>query len=184
MLSLDINDNHEIQRLIVELRATEDHTRKALYSTFSRMGKWVRTQAVRGLSDKVNIQQKILRQRVLQFRMGGSLSHALTDRSVKVWFGLNPIPWSSLNARATKRGGVTAAGGRHDPHAFIAKYGNKKQVLKRVGKSREPLQVIKSDIAADGLKYIEHELLASIEFEAQFMKFFERELRWRTSTRH
>lgn len=182
MLSISVN-GHELETLIFELRATREQAQKALYSTMVKMAAWVRTRSVRGLSEKVKIQQKILRQRVKTFRMGGPLSHATTDRSVKVWYGLNAVPWARLNPRATRKEGVTASGGRHDPEAFIANYSGHPQVLKRTGSARLPLEVVKADIEPEAINYIEQFVLASAGFESQFLKVFERELRWRTSTR-
>jgi hypothetical protein len=182
VLSLAV-DGHEISVLIAELRATRPQAQKALYSTMVKMAAWIRTRSVRGVSERVKIQQKILRQRVRTFRLGGPLSHATNDRSVKVWYGLNAVPWAKLSPRATRKGGVTAYGGRHDKEAFIALYSGHPQVLKRVGKDRLPLEVVKADIEPEAMKYIEEFVLASAEFESQFLKIFERELRWRTSTR-
>lgn len=182
MLSVSVN-GQELETLIFELRATREQAQKSLYSTMVKMAAWVRTRSLRGISEKVQIQQKILRQRVKTFRMGGPLSHATTDRSVKVWYGLNAVPWARLNPRATKKGGVTASGNRHDAEAFIAMSHGRKQVFKRMGRDRLPLEVVKADIEPEAMKYIELFVLASAEFESQFLKVFERELRWRTSTR-
>jgi hypothetical protein len=176
-------DGHELNVLIAELRATRPQAQKALYSTMVKMAAWIRTRSIRGVSERVKIQQKILRQRVRTFRMGGPLSNATTDKSVKVWYGLNDVPWAKLNPKASRAGGVTAYGNRHDKEAFIANYGGHPQVLKRYGKDRLPLQVVKAPIEPQAMKYIEEFVLASAEFESQFLKIFERELRWRTSTR-
>lgn len=171
-----------LNQAILNLRATDPQARKALHSTMVKMAAWVRTRAVRGVSDKVKIQQKILRQRVRTYRMQGRLSHATSDGSMKVWFGLNAVPWAKLNPRATRQGGVSAAGGRHDSEAFIAHYGGRPQVLKRIGKARTPLLVVKAEIATEANDYIERFVIASAEFESHFLTVFERELKWRTQT--
>lgn len=181
MLTLGL-DASALQQTVINLQATEDQARKALNSTMSKMAAWVRTRSVRGLSDTLKIPQNVLRKRLRTFRMQGRLSHALSDGSMKVWFGLNPVPWSSLKPRATRSGGVTAIGGRHDAEAFIAKYGKHEQVLKRIGKARNPLQVVRADIADPSFSYIERSVIESAAFYAQFMVVFERELRWRTQT--
>jgi hypothetical protein len=181
MLNIAVNADG-LNQLIANLQATEDQARKALYSTMVKMAAWVRTRAIRGMSERVKIQQKILRQRVRTYRMGGRLSHATSDGSMKVWFGLNAVPWGQLQPRATRTGGVSASGGRHDPKAFMGRYGGKEQVLKRAGKERTPLVVVKAEIADEATEYIEEFVIASIEFETHFLTVFERELKWRTQT--
>ena len=182
MLTIAV-DSGGLSRAILDLKATDPQARKALNSTMNKMAAWVRTRSVRGLSDTVKIQQKILRARVRTYRMQGSIGQAQVDGSMKVWFGLNAVPWAKLNPRATRKGGVSAAGGRHDSEAFIAHYGGRPQVLKLIGKERVPLMVMKAEIAQESENYIEHFVLASAEFDNQFLKTFERELKWRTSTR-
>jgi hypothetical protein len=177
-------DTDTMRRMIFDLKATEQQADKAMFSTMSKMAAWVRTRSVRGLSDKLKIQQKILRGRTRTFRWhGGGSSSVLRNGDMKVWYGLNPVPWSRLSPRASKKGGVAAVGNRHDPEAFIANYGGHPEVLKRKGKARNPLEVIKADIHDPSVTYIEDFVLAGAEFENQFMKIFERELKWRTATR-
>lgn len=182
MLTLDLRAE-DIKRAIVSLGATEEQARKALNSTLGKMASWVRTRSLRAISSETKIQQKVLRSRLKTFRMQAALSHITSDGSAKVWFGLNPVPWARLSPKGSRKGGVTAAGGRHDPHAFIATLHGRPQVLRRVGKGRVPLEVVTADIESDANKFIEKFVLASAEFEKQFFLTFERELRWRTSKR-
>lgn len=181
-------DVESLNRAIVSCQATEAQARKALNSTMVKMAAWVRTRTLRGLSAKLKIQQQILRRRVRTFRMGGALSHAQGDGSVKVWFGLNPIPWGDLKPRPMGNAGVIAAGGRRDEHAFILDQSTKggrnvRRVMKREGKGRLPLIELKALIGDEATEYLNHYITASAEFGDQFMRTFERELKWRTSTR-
>ncbi|HZZ03050.1 hypothetical protein, partial [Paraburkholderia sp.] len=180
MLEIGVNASG-LQHLILDLNATDEQARKALNSTMRRMAAWVKTRSLRGLSDKLKIQQKILRTRVRTFRFQGGLSDAAHYGAMKVWYGLNGVPWSKLKPRATSNG-VYAAGGRHDAHAFIANLYGRPQVLKREGGARVPLVVVKEDIHDASVTYIEDFIIVGFEFENQFMKTFERELKWRTST--
>jgi hypothetical protein len=181
MIRLDVSAEG-INEAIAELSATEEQARKALNSTMGKMAAWLRTRAVRGLSDKLKLQQKILRARLRTYRISGSLSNVATDGSTKVWLGLNDISLARLKPRETAKG-VTAMGGRFVEGAFIAKLYGKPQVLKRVGKSRAPLEVQKAKISDEGMDYIENDLVAAAAFDRRFLEIFERELKWRTSTR-
>lgn len=166
-----------IKSIISQFQASEKQVTAALRTTYNRMGRWVRTRAMRGLSSELKIQQAILRSRVRSFRFQGGISKK--GEGAKVWFGLRPIPLSRLNARKA-RGGVRAAGGRYVEGAFIANYHGRRQVLKREGRARFPVNVVYAEIAEKSQLYIEDELLGVGPFESQFLKFFEHELKWRT----
>lgn len=180
MAVIEVSAN--INQAIADLSATEDQVRKALNSTMGKMASWLRTRAVKGLSAELKLQQKILRYRLRQYRLRGRVSISGVDGAAKVWFGLNDIPLARLKPKQTKEG-VTAMGGRSVKGAFIANMFGRPQVLKRVGKARFPLQVQKAEIATASTKYIDHDLVANIEFDRKFLEIFERELKWRTSTR-
>lgn len=182
MLTLGLRAE-DLERAIVSLGATEDQARKALNSTLGKMASWVRTRSLRAISAETRIPQKVLRSRLKAFYVQARLSHITSDGSTKVWFGLNPIPWARLSPKASRSGGVTALGGRHDPHAFIVNANGRLQVLRREGKGRLPLKVIAEGISSEADAFIARFVVATTEFEDQFFRVFERELRWRTSTR-
>jgi len=157
--------------------ATEKQLEAALRSTYSRMGRWLRTRSVRGLAGVLQIQQRILRARIKSFRLQGGVGHA--GNGAKVWFGLRPIALIRLNARQSGNG-VSAAGGRHVDGAFIANYHGRRQVLRRKGKERLPVEIVTADIDDQSVAYIEDNLIGTDEFDTQFFKFLEHELKWRT----
>jgi hypothetical protein len=97
----------------------------------------------------------------------------------KLWFGLRSIPLIRLNARESGRG-VRASRSRYIEGAFIANIYGHRQVLKRMGKTRLPIQIVHADIADASTVYIEDELIGTAEFDAQFFRFLEHEVRWRT----
>lgn len=175
-LSIEI-DSRQVENLAAIFGATEDQVLSALRSTFGKMGRWLRTRSVRGLSEHLAIQQKILRQRVKAFRLAGGLSSG--GDGAKVWFGLKPIPLIRLNAREVSDG-VRASGGRHEKGAFIARIHGRQQVLRRKGKERVPLEVVKADISEPAQVYIEDRLIGTAEFDDQFFKILDHELKWRT----
>lgn len=175
-ISIDI-DGRGIDSLAAAFGATESQVRAAMRSTYNKMGRWMRTQSVRGLSSKLKIQQKILRSRIRSYRM----QHGMEDgEGVKVWYGIKEIAFSRLNPRESGKG-VKAAGGRFEEGAFIARLYGKDQVLKRIGKERVPLRVVYADIADEAITYIEDFVIGTTAFDVQFYRFLEHELKWRTS---
>lgn len=175
-LSIEI-DGRGIQSLVDVFGATEDQVNAAMRSTYSRMGRWLRTRALRGLTGKLAIQQKILRGRVKAFRFQGGAGSK--GEGAKVWFGLRDVSLMRLNAREAA-GGVKASGGRFIKGAFIARFQGRMQVLKREGKGRLPIHVVAAEISEPAQIYIEDELIGSAEFDLQFFRFLEHELKWRT----
>jgi hypothetical protein len=175
-LSIDI-DPKGIDALVGMFGATEKQLQAAMRSTYGKMGRWLRTHSVRGLSPKLRIQQKILRSRVRTYRMQNGVGG--DGAGAKVWYGLKGIPLSRLNPRETATG-VKVAGGRFVKGAFIATVHGKRQVLKREGKKRLPIRIEYADIADESITYIEDNLVGTPLFDAQFYKFLEHEIRWRT----
>lgn len=175
-LSVDI-DGESLNALAYSFEATQEQVEASLRSTYAKMGRWLRTRAMRGLSSKLRIKQKILRSRVKTFRLQGGIM--LGGEGAKVWFGLRSISLMRLNARESGNG-VRADGGRFIKGAFIANVGGRPQVLKRRGADRLPVDIQMADIADESIVYIEDELIGSAEFDRQFFKFLEHELKWRT----
>lgn len=176
-LSVNI-DGETLRALSNMFGATEHQVEAAMRSTYAKMGRWLRTRAMRGLSSKLKIQQKILRSRVKTFRLQGGITAG--GEGAKVWFGLRPISLMRLNARKSGKG-VRAAGGRYVEGAFIATMRGRKQVMRRVdGAARLPIEVVNADIAEPSTVYIEDELVGTTEFDSQFFRYLEHELKWRT----
>ena len=177
MLNLEI-DAAGLERLARDLQATERQAERALRSTLGKMASWLRVRSVRGLSKHLQVQQKILRRRLKSFRV----KKTADGSEVTVWYGLDPIALIYMGARET-RAGVTA--GKHRrPGAFIARgrSGNR-QVFKRKGEGRLPIEKQTLDVQDKAQDYIEDNLLGAAEFEAQFYRTFEHELQWQTRTR-
>ena len=175
-LSVDI-DGDSIAALANTFGASQAQVEAAMRSTYAKMGRWLRTRAMRGLSSKLRIQQKILRGRVKTFRLQGGITAG--GAGAKVWFGLRPISLMRLNARPHGKG-VRADGGRYIEGAFIINLRGRPQVVKRVGAARLPLETVNAEIAEPSTVYIEDELIGTAEFDFQFFKFLEHELKWRT----
>lgn len=176
-LTVDI-DGRGIQALVDVFGATESQMQAAMRSTYAKMARWLRTQSVRGLSEQLKIQQKVLRSRIRTYRMQHGVGGG--DVQAKVWYGINDIPFARLSPKESGKG-VKAAGGRFEEGAFIAKLYGRKQVLKRIGQKRVPLRIVYAEIANEATTYIEDVLVGTAMFDAQFYRFLEHELKWRTS---
>jgi hypothetical protein len=170
MIDLQI-DGHQLDQLVLDVAATEDQARKALRSTLNKMAAWLRVRSVKGLSKQLQMQQKVIRRRLRAVKFKDTPDGGVA----KVWYGLNPVGLIYLNAKENSRG-VTAQGGRFVQGGFIGA----KQVFKRVGKGRLPIQKQEAPVQKPAESYLADAGIMSAEFEAQFWKTFEHELKWRT----
>lgn len=169
-------DSPDLQRLVLDIAATDKEAERALNSTLRKMASWLRARSIKGLSQSLQIQQKVVRRRLRTFR----LQKTASGSSVTVWYGLDPVAMIYLGAKQTGRG-VSASGGRFVKSGFIAKMANgKKQVFKRQGKGRLPIDRQQAEVQDQSHTWIEDRLLGGAAFEAQFIKTFEHELQWQT----
>ncbi len=174
MIDLQI-DTESLRQVALDLAATDAQAKQALNSTLGKMAGWLRSKSVKGLSQHLAVQQKVIRRRLKSFR----LQRRADGSEVTVWYGLDPIALIYLQARQGKDG-VKAYGGRFVKSAFIAPGRNdSRQVFKRRGKARLPIDKQRADIEDKSTTYIEDQLLGTSEFEARFFKTFEHELQWR-----
>lgn len=166
----------ELGRAADALMATQKQVDAALRSTLGKMAKWVKTRSVRGMSDALGMQQKVIRRRVKALKA----KKTSDGQQVSIWYGENPVGLIYLGARQNGSG-VSASGGRTVKSAFIAKgKGGGKQVFKRTGSSRLPVKRQAAEVKPDADKFIESNFIDSAAFEAQFYKVFEHELQWQT----
>lgn len=175
MISIQI-DTKDMERAVAELAATPVQLERALRSTLRKMAAWARTRSVKGLSDTLKIQQKVIRRRLRRIKAKNTPGGV----EVSIWYGLNPLALIHLQARETSTG-VRASGGRFAKSAFKATAKNgKEQVFKRRGAARLPLEKQTTDIQDQAEKFLDGGLLRSAAFETQFYKTLDHELRWQT----
>jgi hypothetical protein len=170
MIDLEI-DGHQLDQMVLDMAATEDQARLALRSTLNKMAAWLRVRSVKGLSKELRMQQAIIRRRLRAVKFKQTPDGGVA----KVWYGLNPVDLIWLKAKETGSG-VSAQGGRFVKGGFIAT----KQVFKRTGAARLPIQKQSDAIEKPAEKTIAADGIMSAEFERQFWKTFEHELKWRT----
>jgi hypothetical protein len=175
MIDLRIN-GAELDRLALDVSATEKQVRQALNSTLRKMAGWLRARSIKGLSKELEIQQKIIRRRLKTMR----IKQTPSGPQITLWYGLDPLALIYLQAKKTATG-VSASGGRNVKGAFIANgRGGGRQVFKRRGAERLPLEKQTAPVESVANKYLDARLVNSFQFEAQFYKTFEHELTWRT----
>lgn len=166
MIKLDISEQG-ISQIVDELGATPAQCKKALRSTLSKMAKWMQTRTLKGLSAELQMQQKIIRRRLKKT----NIVNTADGFAIKLWYGLNDVSLIHLGARETKKG--VTAGKRKVDGAFIAKG----QVFKRKGRARLPIEKQAVTIQKQANDYLEW-AISQNDFDAQFFKTFEHELKW------
>lgn len=178
-------DTHALDALVLELRADEKQITAAMRSTIRKMSQWVMTRVRRRASAELHMVQKIIKNRFKALKYRQSTNAA----SGGVWFGINPVDLKGL-APVQDASGVEAGpaeGRREFKKAFMgARPGRISAKLKggafvRTGSDRFPIKRVGYDINAAALKACE-EAINPHEFEAQFIKVFTSELKWRTQT--
>lgn len=172
-------DADELDTVALELGATEEAFDKAVAAACRKMAEWLKAQSVKGLAHELGIRQKVIRQRLRTFRM----QRAGPGGEYKLFYGLDPIGYIRLGTpRKTAKG--VRVGKFFIKEGFVAKdKGAHVRVFKRRGRARLPIEVQKLDIEPKAAPWIEDKLLGTADFEAQFFKFLEHELTWRTATK-
>lgn len=170
-------DASKVERMALDLAATEPQARKALRTTLNKMAAWVRTRSVKGLSKALQIQQKAIRRRLKAVKFRETSEGGVA----KVWYGENPVGLIYLGAKQNASG-VTASGGRSVKGAFIpgARGGKGAQVFKRLGSARLPIAKQEAKIQKPTDQYLQSGVVGSAAFAVQFWKTFEHELKWQT----
>ncbi|MEN8282613.1 hypothetical protein [Acinetobacter gerneri] len=169
MIRLDL-DIDGIEAIVSTLQPSEKDVKIALKRALNKMAKWLSTRTNRGLSKELNLTQKILRRRLKK----SSIITTSTGLSIRLFYGLNDVALIHLNPKQTKTG-VTASK-RKVNGAFISK--SKNQVFKRVGQERLPIEKQVDVIKQKADSYLENTEFSSFEFQAQFLKILEHELKW------
>lgn len=174
MINLQI-DSAQLDRMAQDIAGTEQQIRQALNSTLRKMAAWVRTRSVKGLSEELQIQQKLIRRRLRLLKV----KQTTAGPQVTLWYGLDKMALIYLQAKRTSSG-VSAAGGRNVSGAFIAKGpAGGRQVFKRRGAARLPIAKQGADIEQPADQFLQSKLINASAFESQFFKTFEHELSWR-----
>lgn len=159
-----------IEQIVNTLQPSEKDAKIALKRTLNKMAKWLSTRTNKGLSKELNLTQKILRRRLKK----SNVVSTSTGFSIRLFYGLNDVALIHLNPKQNSTG-VTASKRKVDS-AFISK--SKNQVFKRVGKARLPIEKQVDVIKPKADTYLETAQFNSSEFQNQFFKTLEHELKW------
>jgi hypothetical protein len=159
MVSIEIN----WRDVVGMIEAGERGWERAGARTLNKAGARMRTAVIRDVAKEARISpMKLVRRRV---RMRRAKAGRLV---VKLGVLTKQIPASRLSrARDTKRRGVRAYGGRHWPHAFMARgKGDHHHVFERQGAARYPLRVHKIEIK----HAVEEALKSKLELGREYIK--------------
>lgn len=167
----------DLGRVADELQATQREAELALRSTVNRSARWLGTRLRRALRNDLRLPADTVRRRLVM----GRISQQGDRITAKVWVGLNAVDLIKFGARETKAGVRTRVGTREG--AFIATgKGGSRQVFKRRGDARLPIDKQAHDIKDAGDQAIEP-IASGAEFGDYVLSTFERELLWRISRR-
>jgi hypothetical protein len=155
-----------LDRIGRDLGATQKQIEPAMRSAVSRVTRWAGNEAARRISKATKVTGKVIKGRMRVEVMGkdGVLG--------RVWAGLRNIPLAAMKPRETKSG--VTAGPAKVPGGFIAK----KQVFKRTGKKRLPIEKQTFSIldpGMDAMRSLENEIGERLQRE------FESQLKWQLS---
>lgn len=166
-LKIEKSRADDYNALIEDLLPSQKVMQKSIISARRKAAKWVRTQLVRALSKETQIPASVLRNRVVLSRI-----------SIKgeVFIGLNPVSVSRLQPKQTKAG-VKAKGGLHVQGAFVVDALEYKPVFKRVSDRAYPIEYQRRDIAKEGQRIIEGDILPKLS--DKLYELLEHELKWR-----
>lgn len=183
LLQLELNEIG-LERIALDLGATEKEIDKALNTAMLKMGTWLRGKSIRAIAKHMQLPIEEVLRRVKRFR----LKRAIGGKGVVVWYGLDPIGAIHLGAVEHKTlrgggGGVSAFGGRFFRGAFIAKGRNgNTQVFQRKGRARLKIKKVTVPLGDEAERIIQERVLNGPAFMDRFFIVFERELKWRQRT--
>lgn len=183
MIQLNL-DASALQLVADELDATEKQVKLAMRSTVSRMSSWLRVRAGRAIRAETKLRAELLRKRLKNIK----LKYAGDGTIGGVWIGLNPIDLKYLMPEQDGLGVTAGPSGAHESYegAFMGpRPGTLASKLRggvyaRKGKARLPIVRLGMPIQDKANKALEASVFEG--FEEQFMKVFEREMKWRTQT--
>lgn len=161
----------EFQPILQAVDPGRRYIDKAIGSTNVRMSEWVMTRIVQRLARKLKIRQATLRSRLRKAGIHGDITN------MKIWVGLDGVPFTNLKPMEYQRGIRTGDGGHYVEGAFIPK--SKKNGRLRVYKRKYqqnfpehhgyPIVDVKLEISNEANEIMEM-IIRSSEFQEQYMK--------------
>jgi len=161
-------------------RAMDSAWEPAASSAMNKSIAKVRTQVIRETASEAKVSPaKLIRRRLRTFKA--------TAKKLRAGLGIlvRPIPLIRLSGARQTRSGVSARGGHSHPSAFINTArspgtGNK-QVYRRLGKSRYPLEVLKVEVKEAAESALAAKISAARD---HFVQILPREVLWRARRQH
>ncbi len=176
-------DTSQVAILADAFGATMKQMEAAEIRALNKTMNWLRTHAVRAVSEETKIAAKVVRQRIRAFKA------TRRRRFGRVWAGLRPLAAHRLGAAKQLRRGVRA--GRHVfEGAFVVATSKGKQVVfqrtgeakrkmtkgRYAGKMREPIERVDLDIDTEQVRDRLNDLFN--EAQQRFFEVFRQELKY------
>lgn len=187
MFDIDLDDLKAIQLLV---GATNKEMLKAYNRALSRTAVTIRKLSTKMLKDSLQARNAaLLRRRLKQFKVKQS-GKGLDE--LKLWFGLNDLPASSLKGRSRRKGSKKKPNGAvfipaspllkpvHAEKGFVAKIKGPRSVFTRNGKERWDISEVMVNIEPVQ-EAIEDDIF--VQLPQIFLKHFETDLRGRVAIR-
>lgn len=172
-LWIDI-DPAALEALGKKLHLDAQQMRLAYARALRRTANTIRSGASKGLKARLGLRTtKRLRRRIKAKRLkveGGAAAW-------EIWFGQNDWPVDDFGAGPTQTESGVSVGGASLPGAFIVHSGGSTRVLRRVGRSRLPLEALGVPVKATMDEFIESEVFDQVD--EVFFRYFDHELRAR-----
>lgn len=175
MLSVDI-DESRLTAVAREFSASEEQIRFAFNRALRRTAGTIRKLTVSGLRTELGLRNaKLLRRRIKMIQRRGA-----NRMSMKLWVGSNPVSYSHFKGRVKKTPTGVQVGSDVIHGAFLssANGASRKQIFKRRGRARLPIDAQKKDIHDQVVIFLESNVF--IDLQAIFFKNFIHEIKART----
>ncbi|WP_291329062.1 hypothetical protein [Desulfovibrio sp. UCD-KL4C] len=156
----------KIDNLRDELFPSSEHFHKAMFIAIKKTARWAQTVAAKNIKADTGLPSKKIKERMRMFRRGNTM---------RLYFGLNPIPVSSLNPKQTKKG-VSAKGGVNIPGAFIVDNGDGVAVFKRRGSEAYSIEFQRVYFDVEAMRVIQADIEPHLQ--DKFYEILEHELKW------
>lgn len=161
----------EFQPILHALDPGKRYIDKAIGRTNLRMSEWVMTRIVSQLARKLKIRQATLRGRLRKAGIHGDITN------MKIWAGLDGVPFTNLKPMKYKSGVRTGDGGYYVEGAFItqARKTGRLRVYKRKYQQNfpehhgYPIVDVMLEISNEATTIME-KIIRSNEFEERYMK--------------
>jgi hypothetical protein len=145
MASKVVIDTSQLNKIVNGLKGFEKQMPGAAINAVNRTLDHVNTKVGRFVTGEYNISVKDVKATITKHRAGrGRINAWLKSRSRRLTFSHFRISTSKKAVKVKIKKGSGFKKVRTDPAAFVQSLGGRKQIMKRIGKGRFPVEVLRS----------------------------------------